>query len=151
MNFKIHIGMRKIKSLLAVALSFFVWQAIRFFLPMIEPHPIFAYVYSIVDMRADASQTQSFGRQRIKATLIGLVMGLIFIALSVFVGSKIENENLRIFVEFVFILLAVLSSLCVAEMLGCKNFCGVAAYISVIYMVLHSGDDIFLYAIMCTL
>ena len=36
-----HIGMRKIKSVLAVLLGYWIWQTIRYFLPGLELHPIF--------------------------------------------------------------------------------------------------------------
>lgn len=148
MGFKLHIGMRKIKSLLAVILSFLAWQLIRIFLPMLDTHPLFAYIYSVIEMRENPEKTKSFGKLRIRATMTGLIIGLIFITLSVFFASKVTAEPLRIFVELVFILLATLCSLCVAEIVKCENFCGIAAIITIICMVSHNEEDIYLYAIM---
>lgn len=148
MLFKLHIGMRKIKSLLSVSFSFLIWQLIRLFLPMLESHPVFAYIYSIIEMRESPDKTKKFGRLRIKATFVGLIVGLIFITFSVLFVSKLTSEALRIFIEFVFILIATLCSLCIAEIVKCQNFCGIAAIITVISMVSHNEDDIYLYAIM---
>lgn len=145
---KIHIGMRKIKSLIAVSLSFVIWQIIRIFLPMLEVHPIFAYIYAIIEMRETPEKTKSFGKLRIKATFVGLVVGLIFVTASIFLSQHISADWLSIVIEFILILLAALCSLCIAELIGCKNFCGIAAIISVICMVSHSGEDRYLYAVM---
>lgn len=148
MEIRLHIGMRKIKSLISVTLSFFVWQLIRIFLPMLEIHPIFAYIYAVIEMRENPEKTKSFGKLRIKATFIGLITGLAFVTLSIFLLSLISSSWARILVEFALILFAVLFALCISEMFGCKNFCGIAAIIAVICMVSHSGEDKYLYAIM---
>lgn len=148
MSLKFHIGMRKVKSLLAVTFAFLIWQLVRLFLPMLEAHPIFAYIYSIIEMRESSDQTKKFGKLRIKATLVGLFVGLIFIAFSVLFASDSTTEKLRIFIEFIYILLATLCSLCVAEIFKCQNFCGIAAIITVICMVSHNEEDIYLYAVM---
>ena len=151
MKSRLHIGMRKIKSILAVSISFLIWQGIRIFLPMLEAHPIFAYIYSIIEMRESPEKTKNFGKLRIRATIIGLVIGLVFVTLSVYCSSKVTVEIWRIFVEFLFILVATLCSLCIAELFKCKNFCGIAAIITVICMVSHSGEDVYLYAVMRTI
>lgn len=145
---KFHIGMRKVKSLVALTVSFAVWQLIRVFLPMLEAHPVFAYIYSVIEIRETPDKTKKFGKLRIKATFIGLIVGLIFISISVFVSSKINVEIWKIIAELLFILLATLISLVVAENAKCENFCGVAAIISIICMVSHNEEDIYLYAVM---
>ena len=145
---KLHIGMRKIKSLIALVLTFLIWQLIRVFLPMLEAHPIFAYIYSVIEIRETPDKTKKFGKLRIKATFIGLIVGLVFITLSVFVTSKINGEMWQLLTELLFILLATLISLLIAENTKCENFCGIAAIISIICMVSHNGEDIYLYAIM---
>lgn len=148
MAFKIHIGMRKIKSILAVILSFFIWQGIRCFLPMLETHPIFAYVYSIIELRENLQKTKDTGKLRVLATVIGLVIGLVFVVCSEYLVSLLQIEMLCAFLELVFILLAALCALTVAELLGCKDFCGAAAIITVICMVSHSEESVYLYAAM---
>ncbi len=145
---KLHIGMRKVKSLVALVVTFIIWQLIRVFLPMLEAHPVFAYIYSVIEIRETPDKTKKFGKLRIKATFIGLVVGLVFITLSVFVTSKIKTEMWQILTQFLFILLATLISLLVAENAKCENFCGIAAIISIICMVAHNEEDIYLYAIM---
>ncbi len=148
MSLKIHIGMRKIKSLLSVSVAFLIWQIIRFLLPMLEAHPVFAYIYAIVEMRESAEKTKNFGKLRIIATLVGLMVGLVFVAISLFLTSKVSHEGLKTIVEFILVLIATLCSLCIAEMVNCKNFCGIAAIITVICMISHNEEDIYLYAIM---
>ena len=145
---KFHIGMRKLKSIVAVAFSFIIWQLIRIFLPMLEIHPVFAYIYSIIEMRETPEKTKDFGGRRIKATFIGLIIGLLFVTLSIFVSQFVSSQWLFILLEFLVILIGALCALCVAEVLGCKNFCGIAAIIAVICMVSHSGEDRYLYAVM---
>lgn len=148
MSSKIHIGMRKVKSLLSVSVAFIIWHIIRLFLPMLEAHPVFAYIYAIVEMRESAEKTKNFGKLRIIATLTGLVVGLVFVAISLFVTSKITGEFLKTLVEFLLVLLATLSSLCLAEIVHCKNFCGISAIITVICMISHNEENVYLYAVM---
>lgn len=145
---KTHIGMRKIKSLIALIASFAIWQLIRLFLPMLETHPLFAYIYSVIELRETPDKTKAFGKLRIKATFIGLIVGLVFITLSVYVTSEINVETMRILTELLFILLATLISLILAEKARCESFCGIAAIISIICMVAHDEKDIYLYAVM---
>lgn len=145
---KLHIGMRKIKSLIALAVTFVMWQLIRVFLPMVEAHPVFAYIYSVIEIRETPDKTKKFGKLRIKATFIGLIVGLVFITLSVFATDRINSEVWRVLTELLFILLATLISLIIAENAKCENFCGIAAIISIICMVSHNEEDIYLYAIM---
>lgn len=148
MSSKIHIGMRKVKSLLSVSVAFVIWQIIRLFLPMLEAHPVFAYIYAIVEMRESAEKTKNFGKLRIIATLTGLVVGLIFVAISLFVTSNITGEFLKTLIEFILVLVATLCSLCLAEIVHCKNFCGIAAIITVICMISHNEENVYLYAVM---
>ena len=148
MAFKLHIGMRKIKSLLAVTLSFCIWQTLRLFCPVLEAHPVFAYVYSIIEMRENPDKTKNYGKLRIKATLVGLAVGLVFVAISCFVSCRIEAEMARTFAEFGVLLVAVLCSLCLAEAVGCRDFCGVASVMTAICMVSYNETNIYTYAIM---
>ncbi len=145
---KLHIGMRKIKSLIALTLVFIIWQLIRIFFPVLEVHPVFAYIYSVIEIRDTAEKTKKFGKLRIKATLVGLVVGLVFISISVFMASKIDGGIWRLLTELLLILLGTLISLIVAESTKCENFCGIAAIIAIICMVSHNDENIYLYAIM---
>ena len=145
---KFHVGMREIKSLAALALSFVIWQLIRLALPMIETHPIFAYIYSVVELRETAEKTRKFGRLRIKATFIGLIVGLIYITILILVSSRIGNETWKLLVEFVLVLTATLISLLIAEKANCENYCGIAAIIAIICMVSINEEDVYFYALM---
>ena len=143
-----HIGMRKVKSLIAVTITFIIWQLIRIPLPQLESHPLFAYIYSIIEIRDTAEKSISFGYLRIKATLIGLTIGLAFVAASIWLTGLTDLSWLKILIDFVLILIASLLALCAAEICDCKNFCGIASIIAVICLVSHTGEDRYLYAIM---
>ena len=148
MKVKLHIGMRKIKSVLALFISFVFWQGLRVFFPILETHPIFAYVYSIIEMRESPEKTKDAGKLRLLATVIGLAVGLVFVFCSVHVNALFEKETVCAFFELVFIMAAALFALIVAEISGCKEFCGAAAIISVICMVSHDKESVLLYAVM---
>lgn len=143
-----HVGMRKIKSLIAVLLSFAIWQTIRLFLPGLEVHPIFAYIYSIVEIRDTVEKTKNFGKLRIKATLVGLAVGLAFVSLSIKLCSYTDVLWQKTGIELILLLAATLISLCAAEFFNCENFCGIAAIITVICLISQSGEDRYLYATM---
>lgn len=64
-----HVGKRKLKSVLAVLVGFMLWQAIRLMFPALEIHPIFIYVYGIIEIRDSSVKTVDMGRWRIKAPL----------------------------------------------------------------------------------
>ena len=146
MSFRI--GMRKIKSLISLVVAFFIWQLIRFIMPGLEPHPIFAYIYSVMEIRATADETKKFGKLRIKATFIGLLTAIFFITLSVFTVAKIEANMWRLLAEVLVILIATLISLIFAEKAKCESFCGIAAMITIMCLVSHGEEDIYLHAIM---
>ena len=144
------IGMRKIKSLLAVSLSFVIWQVVRIWLPQLEVHPLFGYVYSIIEMRDSAEKTKKFSKYRIKATLLGLAMGLSALPLSVRFGAYAGSGIVHLLADMVIILSGILITLWLAELLGCENLCGIAAVIFVICLVRdrNSAVNIYLYAIL---
>lgn len=71
-----HVGKRKLKSLLAVLLGFCVWQVVRLFFPALEIHPLYIYLYGIIEIRNSSAKTVDMGRWRIKATFVGLGLGL---------------------------------------------------------------------------
>lgn len=144
------IGMRKIKSIIALVLSFLIWQIVRIFFPLLEVHPTFGYLYSIIEMRDSAEKTKRFGLLRIKATFIGLAIGLLLLSVSVLAGNIITNELLITFIDLFLICFGTLLSLWFAQLLDCKTFCGIAAIITVICMIRDRNTDIniYLYAIL---
>jgi len=144
------IGMRKVKSLLAVSLSFVIWQVVRIWLPQLEVHPLFGYVYSIIEMRDSAEKTKTFSKRRIKATLLGLAMGLSALPISVRYGAYAGEGVVFLLTDMAIILLGILVTLWLAELLRCENFCGIAAVIFVICLVRdrNAAVNIYLYAIL---
>ena len=75
------VGMRKIKSLLAIFVGFWIWQAVRLIFPSLEVHPLYVYVYGLIEMRDSSQKTVDMGRDRIKATFIAIGIGLPFLFL----------------------------------------------------------------------
>lgn len=143
-------GMRKIKSLLAVALSFAVWQVVRIWFPQFDVHPLFGYLYAVIEMRESLEKTKLFGKRRIKATLLGLAVGMSALPLTIAYGTY-AGEGLRfLLVDMTVILLGILITLWLAELLRCENFCGIAAIIFIICLVRDkdSNVNIYLYAVL---
>lgn len=144
------IGMRKIKSLLAVALSFVLWQVVRIWVPQFHVHPLFGYIYAIIEMRDSTEKTRQFGVLRIKATFLGLATGLLALPLSEAYGAYAGAGFGFALTELAIILAGVLVTLWLAELLRCENFCGIAAMIFVICLVRDRSTDIniYIYAIL---
>ena len=143
-----HIGMRKIKSVLAVLVAFFLWQMVRAFLPELEPHPIYMYIYGIIEIRDSSENTVDMGWQRIKATCVALAIGLPMLALANQLSLQIVEEWSRLYLELALILVGTLATLAISQELGCKNFCGLAASIFVILFVSQGEGDPFFYSIL---
>lgn len=143
-----HVGMRKLKSLLSLFVGFWAWQLVRLFLPELEVHPLYIYIYCILEIRDSSEKTVSFGKRRLKATFISLVIGLLFVLLSMYLKSLTGLELVHIAIELAVILVGALIVLCVTEMLGCENFCGVGAAIFVILLACHADDESLLYAVL---
>ena len=78
-----HVGMRKVKSILALLAAFLVWQPFRLLYPDLEVHPIFIYIYALLEIRDNSAKTVNFGKVRIKATILALALGLPALALRV--------------------------------------------------------------------
>ncbi len=139
------IGMRKIKSILALFLSFLIWQIVRIPYPEFAVHPLFGYVYAIIEMRESAEKTKMFGLRRIKATFIGLAFGLVLLPLSVRFGAYAGEGFLYMLNDIVIIMVGVVIALSVAQMLKCQNFCGIAAIVFVICIIRDRNTDINIY------
>lgn len=143
-----HVGMRKIKSVLALFAGFWLWQLIRLFVPGLEVHPIYIYIYGIIEMRDTSEKTVDMGKRRIKATFVALGVGLPFLALMDLAKLPFRQEWVYVGVEVFFILLGVLICLLTAEKVGCTTFCGLAAAIFVILLVSHADDERYIYAVL---
>ncbi len=143
------IGMRKIKSAIAVVLSFLIWQLVRIPFPQFEMHPLFGYIYSIGEMRPTAEKTKQFGWWRIKATFIGITLGLCALPISVSYGAYAGEGIVYILVDMALFVFGVILALWFADLLKCGNLCGLAAMIFVICLVRdrNANINIYLYAI----
>ena len=144
------IGMRKIKSLLAVILAFAIWQIVRIWIPQFEVHPLFGYIYAVIEIRDSSENTRKFGKRRIKATLLGLAVGLSALPLSVAYGTYAGEGVVFVLADLAIILAGILITLWLAELLRCENFCGIAAIIFVICLVRdrNANVNIYVYAVL---
>lgn len=143
-----HIGMRKMKSILAVFVGFWIWQLIRLFVPALEVHPIFIYIYGLIEMRETSEKTVNFGKRRIRATFTALGVGLPLLFLSGFLTDVIAVQWAKIAVQLTVILVGALITLCIAELVGCENFCGLAAAILIILLVSHNDGEPIAYCVL---
>ncbi|MBQ1988730.1 MAG: hypothetical protein II234_02345 [Clostridia bacterium] len=143
-----HIGMRKFKSILSVFIGLLVWQGIRFFFPGLEVHPIYIYIYGMIEIRDSSEKTVDFGKKRIKATFIALGIGLPILFLNSYLQSLISNALLSVVVEVAILLIGILIAITLAELAQCKTFCGIAAVIFIILFVAHSEDGSLTYSIL---
>ena len=143
-----HIGMRKMKSILAIFVGFWIWQLIRIFVPALEIHPIYIYIYGVIEMRETSEKTADFGKRRIKATFTALLVGLPILVLSQFLQNITILPWLHIAIELGAILMGSLITLCIAEIVGCKTLCGLAAAIVIILIVSHSDGEPLTYSVL---
>ena len=143
-----HIGMRKLKSILAVFVGFWLWQLVRLFVPELEVHPIFIYMYGVIEIRESSGKTVDNGKIRIKSTLIALIIGLPLLFLGDFFKSLTSLPWLRIGIELTVILVGSLLVLVAAELANCKSFCGVAATILIVLVVSHTEGEPMTYALL---
>lgn len=143
-----HIGMRKVKTLISVFVGFLVWQLIRLLVPQLEVHPTYIYMYCILEIRDSSEKTVNFGKRRIKATITAMCVGLPLLFLSVWLKSFTALEWLHTVIEFSVVLVGTLIAISVADRVGCKNFCGVAATTLMILIISHSDGEPFTYAIL---
>ena len=143
-----HIGKRKMKSVLAVFLGFCLWQVVRLFFPALEVHPLYIYLYGIIEIRDSSAKTVDMGSRRIKATFVGLGLGLPMLAVAEYLRGLMATDLLRSLIELALILLGVLMALLLGEWLRCGAFCGIAAIIFVIMMVSHSHGEQYIYSVL---
>lgn len=143
-----HIGMRKMKSLLAIIIGFLIWQGIRLLFPDLEVHPIFIYIYGFLEVRDSSEKTRTLGMQRIKATLVAMLVGLPMLFLRILVHSNIESTSLVVVLDLVMILVGALFTLQIGERAGCGTMTGLASVIFIILLISHADDGRYLYAVL---
>lgn len=142
-----HIGMRKVKSILAIFVGFCLWQTLRLFLPELEVHPIFIYIYGMIEIRETSEKTKDYGRMRIMATFTAILIGLPVMLLTDWLAPKLGPEW-KIWMEITVLILGALLVLVVAELVKCRVYCGLAAAIFMILMISHFESSMYLYSIM---
>ena len=121
------IGLRKVKSIIAVAIAFVIWQIVRWLVsPDLEVHPVFGYVYAVVELRETPEKTKTFSIYRLKATVIGLVLGLATLPLSVLLEKNIPLTLTPVSAGCVLYLGAICS--CLAYVLYNEGLRGVSAF-----------------------
>ncbi len=141
-----HIGKRKLKSLLAIFLGFCLWQLIRIPFPGLEVHPIFIYLYGLIEIRDTSEKTVKFGKLRIRSTIVGLAVGLVMVILEEAWFMNYHLGDLKVAAEIALLLVGTLITLLVAEKTACQEFCGMAAIVFIILLLSHEPGELFLYA-----
>lgn len=143
-----HVGMRKVKSILAIFCGFCLWQLIRLFVPGLEVHPIFIYIYGMMEIRETSEKTKENGKMRILATLTAVGVGLPIMFLTDWLLGQLPAQAYRHWVEAAILLAGSLLVLCAAELLGCHAFCGLATAIYIVLIVSHFESSMYLYSFM---
>ena len=147
-NSCLHIGMRKVKSLIAILIGFCVWQGIRLIFPELEVHPLYIYVYSFLEVRDTSEKTKTYGIQRIRATLIGIVLGLPMLLLRIWLHSVLKSETVLVLLDLSMVLTGVLAALQIAPHFRCGAMTGIAAVVYIILLIYHADDGRYLYALL---
>ncbi len=146
LNFLKHFfGMRKIKSLIALAVCFGIWQLIRLAFPELDTNPIYAYLYAVIEMRPSIETAKRTGSERIKANVVGFGVAFLAIAARSALWTVPVLAQNGLFVEFALILIGVLLALNIAEWLHCKTLCAIAT-ITFIICFWHTDTSPYLYA-----
>lgn len=143
-----HIGMRKIKSIFAIFVGFLLWQAIRLVLPGLEVHPIFIYIYGMIEIRESSEKTLDYGKMRIMATFVAIAVGLPVMLLMDWVRPALTENWMNIGLEISVLVIGALIVLCLAEWIKCRVYCGLAAAIYIILLISHFESSMYLYSIM---
>ena len=140
-HFYPRIGMRKVKSILAIVIGFFLWQGLRLILPELEVHPIFIYIYGMIEIRENSDKTRDYGKLRILATVIAIAVGIPVMLLHDWLKPMISVAG-NIWMELGILTVGALLALLIAEWAKCRDYCGLAAVIFVILLVSHFESSI---------
>lgn len=143
-----HIGMRKVKSLLAIFVGFCVWQLLRLLIPSLEVHPIFIYTYSMIEIRESSGKTMDYGKMRILSTFTAIAVGIPIMFFYDWLRPFLTTDLLQTGAEICVLLLGTLLVLIVAELVKCRSYCGLAASIYLILIISHFENSMYLYSIM---
>ena len=143
-----HVGMRKVKSLLAIFVGFWIWQAIRLAFPSLEVHPLYIYIYGLIETRDSSKKTIDMGRDRIKATFVAIGVALPFLFLRHWLTSLTEPAWMDIGIELFLLLLGTLLTLILAEKASCHAYCGLSAAIFIIFMLTQKDGEPLYYSVL---
>ena len=143
-----HIGLRKIKSILAIFVGFLLWQLLRLLIPGLEVHPIFIYIYGMIEIRETSDKTKDYGQMRISATLVAIAVGIPMMLLADYLRPILELRWLQVGMEITVLLIGALFVLIFAEKAKCKVYVGLAAAIYIILLVSHFNSSGYLYSVM---
>ena len=134
-NHHLHIGRRKLKSIFAMFLGFCFWQLLRLLVPGLEPHPLFIYIYAMMEIRESSEK-------------IAIGVGLPFLLLTDLLRNMPQVVWKSGWYEIVILLIGTLAVLCAAEWANCRDYCGLAASIAVILMISHFESSVYLHSLM---
>ena len=143
-----HIGMRKVKSILAIFVGFWIWQGLRLLIPGLEVHPLFIYIYGMIEIRESSDKTVNYGRMRILATVTAIVIGLPFMILTDALRPVLADTWMKTGMEIAILLIGALLVLGVAEAVKCQVYIGLSAAIYIILMISHFESRVYLYSLM---
>lgn len=143
-----HIGMRKVKSILAIFVGFWIWQGLRLLIPGLEVHPLFIYIYGMIEIRESSDKTVNYGRMRILATITAIVIGLPFMILTDALRPVLADTWMKTGMEIAILLIGALLVLCAAEAVKCQVYIGLSAAIYIILMISHFESRVYLYSLM---
>ena len=143
-----HVGMRKIKSLLAIFVGFWIWQMIRLIFPNLEVHPLYIYIYGVIEIRDSSKKTVDMGRDRIKATFVAMGVGIPLLFLGRGLTELTDPAWLDIGIDFSLLLLGTLLTLILAEKANCQALCGLCAAIFIIFMLTQKDGEPLYYSIL---
>ena len=143
-----HIGLRKIKSVLAIFVGFLVWQLLRMLLPGLDTHPIFIYIYGMIEIRETSDKTASYGKMRLIATFVAIAIGVPMMLLTDWLRPMLTVSWMQTALEIIVLLFGALLVLIAAEWAKSKVFVGLAAAIYGILLVSHFNSSGYLYPLM---
>jgi uncharacterized membrane protein YgaE (UPF0421/DUF939 family) len=143
-----HIGMRNVKSALAIIVCFFAWQMIRWILPILEMHPLYGYVAVVLVMKDTIDKSLSYGMIRLKGTVIGLIVALVCITASVEMQLYFHSTYGKTMVELGMIVIGVCVSLYVAYIFKCDNFCAIASVVFLVCIIRYNKGNLYVHAIL---
>ena len=147
-RFSLGVGMRKIKSLLAILIGFFVWQLIRLFFPELEIHPEFIYIYGLLEIRDTSEKTKILGMQRIKATAIAIAIGLPLVFLRIHTHFVLDHLWIVTVLDLAMILLGTLLTLQLGQKAGCGALIGLTAMMFIIFFISHANEQRYMHAVL---